>query len=463
MKTPSQILRLLLLTSLMATAQAQVAHHLKGITVGTNAIPTVQLDGSVSNLFKLSPLAAVQYLQMFDIYLIDSSTDLTQWARQSSILRMNNDPTPVSWQDTKAPGSARFYRTPTNYLVTPFPKPTGPYAVGKTVRILTDPSRTNRSGIPTNSSFMSTIWYPADPPHAGSLPGLYTDAAVARDAAFYNWFSWTTLWEPLIAACVAHADANAAMVAGTNRFPIVVHSPGLTCDRTLNSKISAELASHGFIVAAVDHMDCHATVYPDARGARYAAPGSYPVDAALGQSRTNDMEVLVNALAQFDGVDSILSGRMDLNNIGAMGFSWGGGTAGELCRNDSRVKCAALLDPAIYAENGPNLLVRGLQKPFLTINDTVAVHLDLLPTPSELSGISSNLLHLATTNVTWFKVANASHETFCDLGWTMEAGPGTRSAALAIESGVLWFFDTYLKGETPPFPTNPEIINVQRK
>jgi len=27
----------------------------------------------------------------------------------------------------------------------------------------------------------------------------------------------------------------------------------------------------------------------------------------------------------------------------------------------------------------------------------------------------------------------------------------------------LWFFDTYLKGEAPPFPTNLEIYNVQRK
>jgi hypothetical protein len=27
----------------------------------------------------------------------------------------------------------------------------------------------------------------------------------------------------------------------------------------------------------------------------------------------------------------------------------------------------------------------------------------------------------------------------------------------------IWFFDTYLKGEAPPFPTNPEIYNVQRK
>jgi hypothetical protein len=45
----------------------------------------------------------------------------------------------------------------------------------------------------------------------------------------------------------------------------------------------------------------------------------------------------------------------------------------------------------------------------------------------------------------------------------MNAGPGTRGAALAIDAGTLWLFDTYLKSETPPFPTNTEIINVLRK
>jgi hypothetical protein len=38
-----------------------------------------------------------------------------------------------------------------------------------------------------------------------------------------------------------------------------------------------------------------------------------------------------------------------------------------------------------------------------------------------------------------------------------------RGAALAIDAGTLWLFDTYLKGQTPPFPTNPEIINLYQK
>ena len=175
------------------------------------------------------------------------------------------------------------------------------------------------------------------------------------------------------------------------------------------------------------------------------------------------MEVLLKALTQFDSVDPILAGRLDLNSIGAMGKSWGGGTAGELCRFDSRVKCAVLLDPAIGSDNGPNLVAVGLQKPFLTMNSTVWVHTNLLPSPSDFALMSSNLFYLATTNATWFKVANAAHLTFSDPGWTMDMTPTSRSAALAIDAGTLWFFDRNLKGEAPLFPTNAEIINLQRK
>jgi hypothetical protein len=68
---------------------------------------------------------------------------------------------------------------------------------------------------------------------------------------------------------------------------------------------------------------------------------------------------------------------------------------------------------------------------------------------------------LYPTSLRRFPIAN--HPDFCDWGWAMNAGPGTRGAALAIDAGTLWLFDTYLKGEAPPFPTNAEIINAQRK
>jgi pimeloyl-ACP methyl ester carboxylesterase len=392
---------------------------------------------------------------------VDASPDLTQWTRQTTLLRTNGNSSSLYWQDTNgATGTARFYRTPTNYLITQFPIASGPYAVGKIVRILTDPTRTNRYDIPTNSSFMCTIWYPCNTPAAGNLPAPYTDYAVATDLGLYSGLGWPLQWENIIAACVGQACTNVPVATGTNRFPVIVHSHGAGCDRTCNTGVSLELASHGYIVAAVDHIDCHCTVFPDSRGVCYS---SVPISAALVQSRTNDMESLLGTLSQFDSADPILAGRLDLQRIGAMGWSLGGATAAELARSDERITCAALLDPYIDATNDPTLATVGLQKPFLTMNDTVPIHQDFLPPPNAFTTMSSNLFTLSVTNATWFEVANASHTTFSDWGWAMDAGPDTRSAAVAINTGTLWFFDTYLKGQTPPFPTNAEIMNLNQK
>jgi pimeloyl-ACP methyl ester carboxylesterase len=202
------------------------------------------------------------------------------------------------------------------------------------------------------------------------------------------------------------------------------------------------------------------TVSPDARGVVY--PPAVNQDTALVQSRTNDLAFLLASLAQFDSGDAVLSGRLDLSNVGAMGWSWGGATAGEFARVDSRIKCAALLDPGFSPPAAPLLFSIGLQKPFLTMSDTLP-NPSFLPTTAQFTAWSSNFFYLAVTNATWFQVSNANHPNFSDWSWSMNSGPGTRDSSLAIDAGTLWLFDTYLKSETPPFPTNTEIINVLRK
>lgn len=453
---------LLLATFLTSDLHASgVPHRIGGITVGADGV-SLRLDGSVSNLFGVLPSqVASQFNQMFDLYVVDASPDLVNWTREATLLRTNGDPSPLYWQDTNAGAlTARFYRTPTNYLVTQFPVPSGPYAVGKVVRILTDPSRTNRYGILTNSSFMCTIWYPSDTPPAGGLPAPYTEAAVVAASINGNGFGWPVQWVTVMTNCVADAYASVPVASGTNRFPVILYSHGLGTCRTVNSQITIDLASHGYIVASVDHIDCDCTVFPDALGVVY--PPSVNQDNALLQNRTNDLAFLLTSLAQFESNDAVLAGRLDLSEVGAMGWSWGGATAGEFARVDNRIKCAALLDPGISPGVAVPLFSIGLQKPFLTMSDTLP-NPAFLPTTSQFTAWSSNLFQMAVTNAAWFQVTNANHPDFSDWGWAMNAGPDTRGAALAIDAGTLWLFDTYLKGQSPPFPTNTEILNLHQK
>jgi hypothetical protein len=305
-----------------------VPHHFSGLTVLPDRTVTLSLDGNVSNLFNLTSANSNQFQQMFDLYVVDASTNLRDWTRLALLPRTNSNVDPLLLQDTNAADfTHRFYRTFTNHLITAFPKPTGPFAVGTLVRILTDSSRSNRYGIRTNSSFMSTFWFPAEPSNAGGLPGFYTDKTVAGDRSFYSYWGWSLQWTNVMPHCVACSFSGVPLTPGTNRFPIILHSHGWTCDRTFNSQNAAELASHGYIVAAVDHEDCHATVYPDERGTCYVSPGSRQ-DAALGPSRTKDLGCLLRELSRMDTSDPVLAGRLDLDRIGIMGFSLGGGDSG---------------------------------------------------------------------------------------------------------------------------------------
>lgn len=462
-ETRLTLMLLLFWFSAAVVALAQpVPHHFSGITVLPDQSVTLSLDGSISNMFNLSGLTSNQFRQMFDLYVVEASTNLTDWTPLARLLRTNNDPNPLLFQDTNTAGlSQRFYRTFTNHLLTSLPKPTGPFAVGTFSRILTDSTRSNRYGLKTNSSFMSTFWYPVESPRAGSLPGAYADRAVAADGAFYSFWSWSKAWTNVLPQCVAHAVPGLPLAPGTNRLPVILHSHGWTCDRTLNSHNAEELASHGYVVAAVDHEDRHATVFPNELGVRYVPPSwSRPAGAvaALFRSRTNDLECLLQALGQMEADDGLLAGRLDLDRIGLMGFSMGGGAAAETARLDGRVKCVALLDAYIDFTHYPGLNSQALPRPLLAMNSTIP-H----PVLGEFSAENQRLFTLATKNAIWLKIANTSHFAFCDCAWTVDMTSDSRRGALAIDACLVWFFDTYLKGETPLFPTNPEIYDVRRK
>src|SRR5204862_7919473 len=73
------------------------------------------------------------------------------------------------------------------------------------------------------------------------------------------------------------------------------------------------------------------------------------------------MQFLVDELARLDSSDPFFAGRLDLDRVGIIGFSAGGEVV-ETCRNNSRVKCAAL-----YSATNIQLSRAGLQKPLLAV------------------------------------------------------------------------------------------------
>src|SRR5487761_2300381 len=122
--------------------------------------------------------------------------------------------------------------------------------------------------------------------------------------------------------------------------------------RKVQSQMAEELASHGYVVIAMDHTDCWGTEFPDGR---YLA-GNHSGDVA---GRLKDMAFLLDELSRLNDSDPMFANRLDLDRIGVYGISFGGMVV-ETCRSDSRVKCAGLWDVMNVQLNSA-----GLQKPFL--------------------------------------------------------------------------------------------------
>ena len=190
---------------------------------------------------------------------MEVSTDLATWRPLATLLRTNTSTNALVYSDLEATQfSARFYRTVANLLITPTVRPTGPFAVGKISFLLSDPSRTNRYNVRTNSSFMVSYWYPAEP-GSGELPGAWEDKPLAQDSNF--WGSYTDR----VPRFVAHSLPSASIATNELNYPVIIYVPGFTGTRAENQEKFEDLASHGFVVISADHWEVYGTVFPDGR------------------------------------------------------------------------------------------------------------------------------------------------------------------------------------------------------
>jgi dienelactone hydrolase len=369
----------------------------------------------------------------FDLYPIEVSSNLVDWTPLVTLLRTNADTNVLTCTDWETTNHAtRFYRTPTNHLLTPFfLKPSGPYPVGVVSRLLTDPARRNRYNLSTNGSFMVSIWYPAVA-QAGRLPPLFLELPLAQDPALSSGF---TDRMPYLRS---HALADVPCATNQTPYPIVLFSHGHTGVRARCSEKGPSLASHGYVVLAMDHYDAAATVFPDGT----CLKTSVPSDTSVGtQDRVNDLIFIMDELERWNADDPVFAGRLDLTRVAAMGGSWGGETAAEFGRIDARCKAYIGLDPSLGRT--PLLSQYGVQKPLLEITS---------PEYNDTSLYIKN-----TKDAVWFQLSGAAHaQVTGDLSyWIAYASdlPDGREMARTINAYALWFLNKYLRGSSDPVPT----------
>ena len=239
------------------------------------------------------------------------------------------------------------------------PVPTGPYAVGTVTRYWVDAARENRE-------LMVQFWYPAHAPASAPFARYMQHAEVLGNAFGVPGFFFRHLnYLPTQSLC------QVALAPDQPTYPILLFSHGLGGVRTQNTFQCQEMASHGYIVAAVDHTHYAAgVVFPDGRVSPFSleklgmtpemmarvsrdpvmfAAFTRAIEQALPVV-AGDQRFVLDQLTQLhdDDPEHLFTGRLDLNHIGAFGHSQGGATAWHLCSVDPRCKAALNLDgPAL--------------------------------------------------------------------------------------------------------------------
>ncbi|MEV7579591.1 alpha/beta hydrolase family protein [Streptomyces erythrochromogenes] len=221
------------------------------------------------------------------------------------------------------------------------PRPTGRFAVGREDLHLVDRSRTDPWAGSGPRELLVTMRYPARR-DTGSA-GRYLTREEARLLLVDKGLDQAIPVETLTGTASA-ARTGARPVAG--RYPLVVLSPGFTVHRATLTALAEDLASRGYVVAAVDHAyESVGTAFPGGRVLTCLACDKARETGmqAVSDNRARDVSFLLDRLT---GPHPAWrhAGIVDRGRIAMAGHSIGGASAIAAMATDPRIRAGVNMD-----------------------------------------------------------------------------------------------------------------------
>ncbi|GGH10534.1 hypothetical protein GCM10008013_02000 [Paenibacillus segetis] len=292
----------------------------------------------------------------------------------------------------------------------------------------------------------------------------------------------------------SNAYEDAEIQASVTPYPIILLNHGMGTSRLLHASQAESLASHGYVVVAIDHTyNSAATVFPDGHVTRF---NTDLMDTDQNTSNNvqldtwiQDVEFVLKQIRQLNtGLPtSRFTGKLDMNNIGIMGHSFGGATAFKAYYTIPELKAGINMDgslfnldtsheitkPFMFIESGEYYMAKENGDKKLSEQELQKMNL----TRDEYNRIIDNVHkenrimdQVAQHGGTMIYVKGTAHYNFTDfqfysrllklMGMTGEID-GSRGAYIANQY-ILDFFDKHLKGThgqllNGPSPDFPEV------
>ncbi|MFE0459437.1 alpha/beta hydrolase family protein [Kitasatospora sp. NPDC058965] len=343
------------------------------------------------------------------------------------------------------------------FPVPEFPAPTGAFAVGTRVVQWTDPLRPETFTADPNDrrTVVVQLWYPAQRSPAGAQRAQYLGRTQAEArtvaAALAHGVGLPGFLVDGVPQARSHAVFDAPVAGGGERFPVVLFSPGSGGVRTQNTAWAEELASHGYLVAALDHpYDSAAVVLADGRviTSETASTGDPDQDEKLAADwtavRAADLSFVLTRLTGLDRGETAdpLTGRLDTGRAAVTGHSMGGAAALQAARQDRRFAAVIDLDGFPHGPASP-----ALDRPTLALTQAVTPATDPRYLPRLTAALKAN--SATSYRVT---VPGAAHLTFMDGPLYLPPVPsivgtlGRTGSPCVVAAATLAFLDAVLRG-----------------
>jgi dienelactone hydrolase len=326
--------------------------------------------------------------------------------------------------------------------------PTGPYRIGTVRVVAVDSSRPDPVAPAEPRRLVVQLWYPAQPdgrgqpaPYVPELGDLAHDLAEAIPGLDLRRVSTS-------------ARPGAAPLPG-RRFPVLIFSPGMNSARYFYTSLVQDLASHGFVVAAIDHPFWALAAAYGGRHRVSLAESMASRDRLTSDRIDGLMQDGVGVMAEDEAfvasrlaeLAPLLRRTIEGQPLGVLGHSMGGMAATEACARFRVFAACASLDGLIWGREGftpagepPNPVA----KPFLLLTSTQFL-------PSDLS-IAITRYRRAWRDPQLCLVAGGRHNSASDLPRLRAAAapgdqPDPEPVAAALRRAVAQFFRAELAGD----------------
>jgi pimeloyl-ACP methyl ester carboxylesterase len=336
------------------------------------------------------------------------------------------------------------------------PQPSGPYSLGTTIFYLTDQTRKD----PTDSvsgrgrEIMIQLWYPASTPQGPGSPYI-PDPGLISAMKNDDYLNINPLTIENWSRLKTHATLDASIVLSPVRFPLILFSHGFGITRSNYTFILEELASHGFILAAIDHPASGLTILPDGR-ILSLVPDPLGPDGKV-QAMTQDALFILNALLDVTGVAGRFTRHIDSERIGMFGHSLGGAAALDMGRIDGRFRACANMDGYPFGR----LAAEGLHQASLVLLQQPGEPIHISDQMRfERDSLWSAISQRQNSETYTLTIKGTSHFNFSDLPFIVPDSLMTRNGGTIVPQRgheiitrvLCGFFAHYLQGNMSKFP-----------